>query len=76
MVRQSQTCGYGISQSGIVPGVSAFAVPVRDAHETPFAAISVVGPSESFPSARIADVIAMLEHEAHAIGREALRILG
>ncbi len=76
MVRESQSRGYGISQNEIVPGVSAFAVAVRDAQDTPFAAISVVGRSESFPSAGIDDVISTLEHESRAITREAVRLLG
>lgn len=75
-IRLSESRGYGVSQSEIVPGVSAFGVVVLDAQERPFASISIVGPSESFPSARVPEVIGMLEAEARTIAREAARLLG
>jgi DNA-binding IclR family transcriptional regulator len=75
-IRESESRGYGVSQSEIVPGVSAFGVPILDAHERPFASISIVGPSENFPSPRIPEVITTVQREARSISREAVRILG
>jgi DNA-binding IclR family transcriptional regulator len=76
MLRQSESRGYGVSQSEIVSGVSAFGVPILDARKNPFGSIAIVGPSENFPSARVPEVIATLEHEARTIAREAARIVG
>ena len=76
VIKNSQSRGYGVSQDEIVPGVSAFGVPVRDARGAPFASISVVGPSEILPESRTPDVIETLEREARAIAREAARLLG
>ncbi len=64
MIRQSQSRGYGVSQSEIVPGVSAFGVAIRDAQGSPFASISIVGPADSFPPSRVPGVIETLEEEA------------
>ena len=75
MIRQSESRGYGVSQSEIVPGVSAFGVPLLDEQKRPFASISIVGPSETFPASRIAAVIGMLQHEARSLEREAIRML-
>jgi len=76
MIRQSESRGYGVSESEIVPGVSAFAVPILDRQKRPFASITIVGPSDNFPSVRVPEIIATLEHEARAIAREAARIPG
>lgn len=74
VIRQSESRGFGISQSEIVPGISAFEVAIRDANDAPFASISVVGPAESFPPPRVPDVIGTLEEEARLIARQAARI--
>lgn len=74
VVKQSENRGYGISQSEIVPEVSAYGVAIRDANGAPFASISVVGAAENFPSSRVPDVIATLEEEARLIARQAARI--
>lgn len=75
VIRQSRRCGYGISQSEIVPGVSAYGVAVRDADGAPFASISVVGSADSFQRSRIPEVIETLEEEARLISLQAIRIL-
>ena len=75
VIRQSQSCGYGVSESDIVPGISAFGVPIRNLQGDPFASISVVGASESFPSSWIPEVMDTLEKEARVIAREAERLL-
>ncbi len=76
VIRHSQSRGYGVSQSEIVPGISAFGVPIRDARGSPFASISIVGPSESLPSSRTPEVIDTLEREARALAQDAERLLG
>ena len=75
VIRRSQSCGYGVSESDIVPGVSAFGVPIRNARGDAFASISIVGSSESFPSSRAPEVIETLEREGRLIEREAHRLL-
>jgi DNA-binding IclR family transcriptional regulator len=75
VIRESQSRGYGVSEGEIVPGVSAFGVPIRNSQGEPFASISVVGGVESFPSSRIPEVVDTLEKEARAIAREAGRLL-
>ena len=75
VIRQSESRGYGISQSEIVPGVSAYGVAVRDAGGVPFASVSVVGSTENFPQARVPEVIETLEDAARWISRQAIRIL-
>lgn len=74
VVRQSLACGYGVSQGEIVPGISAYGVPVWNAAGEPYAAISIVGPSERFPTTRAPDVIEVLRREARVIEREARRL--
>lgn len=74
VIRQSGSCGFGISQGEIVSGVSAFGVAIRSARGSPFASISVVGPADNFPALRITEVIGTLEEEAHWISRQAVRI--
>ena len=75
VIRQSQKCGYGVSKGDIVPGVSAFGVPIRDSNGDPFASISVVGVTESFPGSRIPEVIETLEREARVIELEAYGLI-
>lgn len=75
MIRQSESRGYGVSQSEIVPGVSAFGVAIRDAQGSPFASISIVGPAENFAPSRVPEVIETLEEEARWVARQAARIL-
>ncbi|OGA55121.1 MAG: hypothetical protein A3G24_18010 [Betaproteobacteria bacterium RIFCSPLOWO2_12_FULL_62_13] len=74
VIRQSETRGFGISQSDIVRGVSAFGMAIRDARGWPFASISVVGLAENFPTSRVPEVIGTLEEEARWIARQAARI--
>ncbi|MPZ46518.1 MAG: helix-turn-helix domain-containing protein [Betaproteobacteria bacterium] len=76
VLRLAENRGYASSQNEIVPGVSAFGVPIYDAQGVAFASISVVGPSSTFSPARTHDVVATLEREADAISREAERRLG
>ncbi len=75
VIRLSESRGYGISQGGIVPGVNAYGVAVRDAGGLPFASVSVVGSADAFPSSRVAEVIGTLEEEGRWISRQANRIL-
>ena len=73
VIRQSESRGYGISQSEIVPGVNAYGVAVRDANGAPFGSISVVGSAETFPQTRVPEVIAALEEESHWISLQSVR---
>ena len=74
MLRRSEERGFGISQSDVVPGVSAFGVAIHDSHGAPFASISVVGAAGRFSPTRVAEVIAALETESRGIAREAERM--
>ena len=76
MLRRSKIRGFGISQSDVVPGVSAFGVAIRDPLGAPFASISVVGAAGRFPSSRVAEVVAALDAESRWIAREADARLG
>lgn len=76
VIRQSQRCGYGVSQGEIVPGISAYGVPIRDAGGAPFASICIVGTTDGLPQSRVPEVIEALEREVQAITREAGRLLG
>jgi DNA-binding IclR family transcriptional regulator len=76
VIRHSESRGYAISQSEIVPGVSAYGVAVCDASQAPFGSVSVVGSAESFPSSRVPAVIETLRQEAGAVARQAAQHLG
>jgi len=75
VIRQSESRGYGVSQSEIVPGVSAYGVAVRDETGAPFGSISVVGAAEAFPQARVPGIVEALEEEGRWISRQAIRML-
>lgn len=71
VLRQSRRCGFGVSRGEIVPGVSAYGVAIRNTLGVPFASISLVGTTASFPSTRISEIIKVLEQESSFIAREA-----
>jgi len=70
MLRRSESHGYGVHLSDIVPRVNTYGVAIRDARGLPFASISVAGASEDLPPSRAPQLLPVLEDAARAIGRE------
>jgi DNA-binding IclR family transcriptional regulator len=75
MLRRSESHGYGVHLSDIVPQVNTYGVPVRDARGAPFASVSVAAPSEDLPLSRAGEAIAALEEGARAVARDAAALL-
>jgi DNA-binding IclR family transcriptional regulator len=75
MLRRSQSHGYGIHLSDVVPGVNTYAAPIRDAGGVAFASISVAGRAEDLPFASLSAITRALDDAARAIGAEARRLL-
>ncbi|MCC6535297.1 MAG: helix-turn-helix domain-containing protein [Burkholderiales bacterium] len=75
VLRLAESRGYASSQNEIVPGVSAFGVPIIDTQGSALGSISVVAPSSAFAPARTNEVVAILMREGDAIAREAARWL-
>lgn len=67
MLRRSESHGYGIHLSDVVPRVNTYGVAIRDARGEAFASISLAGPSEAFPQARAPQVVAALQEAAAAL---------
>jgi DNA-binding IclR family transcriptional regulator len=75
MWRESERRGIGANEQDVVPGWNAYAVAMRDGLGVPFASIMVVGNAREFSLARRPELVALLEAEAEALGREAARLL-
>lgn len=75
MLKRSESHGYGVHLSDVVPRVNTYGVPIRDARGAAFASISIAGASEEFPHARAPDLLAVLKEAANGIARDALALL-
>ena len=75
MRARSAKHGFGVNMGDVVQGVHAFALPVRGADGTAFAAVCLVGIAEKFPESRIPEVRAELEKVAQLLESEAARLL-
>jgi len=75
MIRRSESHGYGIHLSDIVPRVNTYGMAIRDARGAAFASISIAGASEDFPQSRASELLAVLEEGARGIAREAGALL-
>jgi len=75
MIRRSESHGYGIHLSDIVPRVNTYGMAIRDARGVAFASISIAGASEDFPQSRAPELLAALEEGARGIAREAGALL-
>ena len=75
MLRRSESHGYGVHLSDVVPRVNTYGVAIRDARGAPFASISIAGASEDFPHARAPELLAVLAEAASAIARDAGALL-
>jgi DNA-binding IclR family transcriptional regulator len=75
MLRRSQSHGYGVHLSDIVPAVNTYGVAIRDALGTPFASISVAARAEELPLARLPAIAGVLEDAGRAVAAEAGRLL-
>lgn len=74
MLRRSQAHGCGVHLGDIVPGVNTYGVAVADAEGKPFASLSVAGPAEHLPPARLPAVVRVLREHARRLSLEALRL--
>jgi len=75
MLRRSESHGYGVHLSDIVPRVNTYGVPIRDARGAPFASISIAGASEEFPHSRAPELLAVLGEAANGITGDAGALL-
>lgn len=75
MLRRSESQGYGVHLSDIVPQVHTYGVPVRDARGAAFASVAIAGASADLPLARAAEVLAALHEAARALSSEAAALL-
>ena len=67
MIKRARAAGYGINLGDTVKGVCAIAVPIRDRHGRPFAALSLGRPIENPDQADIDSVAATLRQAAGSI---------
>ena len=75
MLKRSESHGYGVHLSDIVPRVNTYGVAIRDARGAAFASISIAGPAEDFPHTRAPEVLGALAEAANGISRDALALL-
>jgi DNA-binding IclR family transcriptional regulator len=75
MLKRSESHGYGVHLSDVVPRVNTYGVAIRDARGAAFASVSLAGPSEDFPQARAPELLALLADAANGIAREAGALL-
>ncbi len=72
MLRRSRRHGHGINLADVVPGIHALGVPLFGADGRAFASISVAGPAQTLPKARLEAVVGLLRAEVRAIEGERL----
>lgn len=73
MRERSDRHGFGVNLGDVVPGIHAFAVPVRDARGDAFAALCLMGTSELFGEERLEALRHELEQTATELHEEALK---
>ena len=64
MLERTHSEGFAINPGSIVPGFSAFGLALKDATGAPFAAVTVAGPSASFPFGRVPEIRRLLQSAA------------
>ena len=69
-LRKSRTAGYAINEEDMLEGVTAIGVPVRPTRGRAYVAISLAGISARFGGDRRNELAALLQREAHALGRK------
>lgn len=75
MRERSDRHGFGVNLGDVVPGIHAFAVPVRAASQAPFAALCLMGTPELYGAERLDTLRAELDSAAAALGAEAGRLI-
>jgi len=73
MRERSDRHGFGVNLGDVVPGVHAFAVPVRDADGDAFAALCLLGSPELHGEERLEDLRGALAAAAGTLGAEACK---
>lgn len=73
---RSQRHGFGVNLGDVVPGVHAFAVPVRGGNGRAIAAVCLTGLPEQFGEASIEDVREALSEVAAGVEGDARMLLG
>jgi DNA-binding IclR family transcriptional regulator len=76
MRERSNAHGYGVNLGDVVPGVHAFAVPIRGNDGRGFAALCLCGTPEQFPESRVGEVERLLNAQAADIEGDAHDKLG
>lgn len=71
MRERSDRHGFGVNLGDVVPGLHAFAVPVRDGHGHAFAALCLMGTSELYGEERLPQLRGELQTAADALSVEA-----
>ncbi len=67
MRERSARHGFGVNLGDVVPGLHAFAVPVRDAAGKAFASLCLMGPDSLYGEERLGEVEAQLREAAAAL---------
>lgn len=73
MRERSDRHGFGVNLGDVVPGVHAFAVPVRDMHGDAFAALCLVGTAELYGEEELPAIEEQLHLAAAALSAETHR---
>jgi DNA-binding IclR family transcriptional regulator len=73
---RSQRNGFGVNLGDVVPGVHAFALPIRAGRPEAFAAVCLTGLAEQFGEERLDELRAELAVVASAVEGDALQMLG
>lgn len=71
MRERSDRHGFGVNLGDVVPGLHAFAVPVRGVRGDVFAALCLIGPAELYGEERLEDVREELQTAAAALACDA-----
>lgn len=71
MRERSERHGFGVNLGDVVPGLHAFAVPVRGVRTDAFAALCLIGPADLYGEDRLENVRDELEMTATALAAEA-----
>lgn len=74
MRERSDRHGFGVNLGDVVPGVHAFAVPVRSSDGEAFAALCLMGTPERYGEERIPELRGELDAAAAALGTEARKL--
>jgi len=72
---RSARAGFGVNLGDVVPGLHAFAVPLRTPEGKAFAALCLMGTAEAFPQSRVGEVREELEQVALKLEAEAAQTL-